>query len=50
LRRKNQVVDVKKEACQKDSRIRGTKERSREIIPKAGGCCGKKDFRISWTK
>jgi hypothetical protein len=24
------VVDVKKEACQKDSRIRGTKERSTE--------------------
>jgi hypothetical protein len=50
LRRKNQAVDAKKEACQKDSRIRGTKERSREKIPGSGGCCRKKDFRIKWTK
>jgi hypothetical protein len=44
------------EACQKDSRIRGTKECSREKIPGSGGRCGKKnktkrmkqrkDFRI----
>jgi hypothetical protein len=50
LRRKNQVVDAKKEACQKDSSIRGTKEQSREKIPRSGGCCGKKDFRIKRTK
>jgi hypothetical protein len=50
LRRKNHVVDAKKEACQKDSRIRGTKERSREKIPRSGDCCGKKDFRIRRTK
>jgi hypothetical protein len=50
LRRKNQAVDAKKEACQKDSRIRGTKERSRENIPISGGCFGKKDSRIRRTK
>jgi hypothetical protein len=50
LRRKNQAVDVKKEACQKDSRIRGTKEWSREKIPGSGGYCGKKNFRIRQTK
>jgi hypothetical protein len=50
LRRKNQAVDAKKEACQKDSRIRGTKEQSREKIPRSGGCCGKKDFSIRRTK
>jgi hypothetical protein len=50
LRRKNQAVDAKKEACQKDSRIRGTKEQSRENIPGSGGCCGKKNFRIRRTK
>jgi hypothetical protein len=49
LRRKNQEVYAKKEACQKDSRIRGTKERSREKIPRSGGCC-RKDFRIRRTK
>jgi hypothetical protein len=50
LRRKNQMVDAKKEACQKDSRIRGTKERSREKIPGSGISYGKKDFRIRQTK
>jgi hypothetical protein len=50
LRRKNQAVDAKREACQKDSRIRGTKEWSREKIPRLGSCCGKKDFRIRRTK
>jgi hypothetical protein len=50
LRRKNQAFDAKKGTCQKDSRIRGTKERSREKIPGSGGCCGKKDFRIRRTK
>jgi hypothetical protein len=50
LRRKNQAVDGKKEACQKDSRIRGIKERSREKIPGSGSSCGKKDFRIRRTK
>jgi hypothetical protein len=33
LKERNQEVDVKKEACQKDSRIRGTKELSSEKIP-----------------
>ena len=42
MRRKNQAVDAKKKACQKDSRIRGTKKRSREKIPGSGGQCGKK--------
>jgi hypothetical protein len=39
------------EMRQKDSRIRGTKEWSREKIPGLrGSCCGKKDFRIRGTK
>jgi hypothetical protein len=38
------------EVRQKDSRIRGTKEWSREQIPGSSGCCGKKDSRIRGTK
>ena len=38
------------EVRQKDSRIRGTKEWSREKIPGSSGCCGKKDSRIRGTK
>ena len=38
------------EACQKDSRIRGTKEWSIEKIQGSGSCYGKKDFRIRGTK
>jgi hypothetical protein len=38
------------EVHQKDSRIRGTKEWSREKIPGSSGCCGKKDSRIKGTK
>jgi hypothetical protein len=50
LEERNQEVDAKKEVCQKDSRIRGTKEWSREKIPGSSGCCGRKDFRIRGTK
>ena len=50
LKERNQEVDAKKEACQKDSRIRGTKEWSSEKIPGSSGCCGRKDFRIRGTK
>jgi hypothetical protein len=38
------------EVRQKDARIRGSKELSREKISGSGGCCGKKDFRIRGTK
>ena len=38
------------EVHQKDARIRGSKEWSREKIPGSGGFCGKKDFRIRGTK
>ena len=50
LKERNQEVDAKKEACQKDSRIRETKEWSSEKIPGSSGCCGRKDFRIRGTK
>jgi hypothetical protein len=50
LEERNQEVDAKKEARQKDFRIRGTKEWSIEKIPRSGSCCGKKDFRIWGTK
>ena len=50
LKERNQEVDGKKEACQKDSRIRGTKKWSSEKIPGSSGCCGRKDFRIRGTK
>jgi hypothetical protein len=50
LEERNQEVDVKKEVCQKDSRIRGTKEWSSEKIPRSSGCCARKDFRIRRTK
>jgi hypothetical protein len=38
------------EVHQKDARIRGSKEWSREKISGSGGCCGKKDFRIRGQK
>jgi hypothetical protein len=50
LKERNQEVDGKKEACQKDSRIRGTKKWSSEKIPGSSCCCGRKDFRIRGTK
>ena len=50
LKERNQEVDEKKEACQKDSRIRETKEWSSEKIPGSSGCCRRKDFRIKGTK
>jgi hypothetical protein len=48
--RGKESVDAKKEACQKDSRIRGTKEWSSEKISGSSGCCRRKDFRIKGTK